>query len=569
MVSNPKWTPDFVPAFPTGMDSGKDPDLIPQTSAARLRNVSLRGGRPKSRPRFVKRHDLPVGKIQGAAVFSERGVLLVSLDGRVYEVNPNSWGRVEKTSDSDRNNPNRPRHYFCETVGSMVIQDDQSEPIIYDGDQFRRAKEDEVPVGAMMAYSNGRLSVAVANRRSVRIGDIRQEEHQSELKFTETYSLLGGGDFAFPSRVTALASLPVIDTASGQGSLCVGCREGFSSLKTQITSRDIWPDVSFATEVFPDVGVVGHRAVAGVNQDLFFIAKDGLRTFRATVSDYESYGLVPISREMAHRTDFNEESFLEDSAVVLFDNRVLFTHSPAKYGNRFINLGLGSLNLDSLARSGQKSPPVFDGEWDGLAIAELVAGEISGQRRCFIVGRDAAGNNAIWEVLPERADRTDGDSPTQEVVTGQLVGAGKNAFKTLRRCDAVFSNIRENLTVQFFFRPDNYPYWVKWDELSVAAPAPGGWGSVQPGYLPLSTRSVPERFNEQVQKFLHHGHGFQIKVVWTGRAKIELIQLFTEVIPQPSVSINVEGGSPILSNSVPEGQQVESFWFPFSASPHP
>lgn len=572
MVNNPKWQKDVVTALLGGMDSGNDPDIVGAGTVSRLRNISVRGGRARSRPRIVKCHDLPAGKIQGAAVFSDRNVLLVSLEGRIYELNPLAWTRVEKTSDTDRNNPNCPRHYYCETVGSIVIQDEQSIPIIYDGDEFRRADEnkDEVPVGAMMSFSNGRLAVAVNNRRAVRIGDIRQDEHQSELKFTETYSLLGGGDFAFPSRVTSLTSLPVIDTSTGQGSTIVGCRGRIFSLKTQITSRDAWPDVGFQSEVFPDVGVVGHRAISKANQDLIFRAHDGLRTFRATVSDYESFGLTPISREFHHRMSCDEESFLDDTCIVTFDNRVIFTHSPTVYGNRYINLGLGSYNLDTMSRAGQKSNAVFDGEWDGLQVAEMVTGKLYGSTRCFIIGRDVDGNNGIWEILPEATQRQDGDNPVQEITTAMLPGAGIDAWKALRRCDLYLSGIVDPVHVEVLFRPDRYEYWTQWDSFDVTPSKENGWGREVATYRgPLSTRTPPDNYDPSVQRYLNQGYGFQVLVRFTGRARLDQLHVFSEVILQPSVAVNVENETAAIRSNPPAGQEETSFWFPYTASPHP
>jgi hypothetical protein len=210
------WLADTQATMLDGMNRGREPELLSDQQAHLLRNLSTRGGRVRSRPRLVKRASMPTGLMQGASVFKTNGKILSAVGGRVYEIDPSTWTRVELTG-ADSNNPKKPRVWMCETPGSIIIQDNQARPFIYDGVKFRRSDEDEVPVGSVMAFGNGRLAVAVNDGLAVRIGDIRQGEHQSEMKFTETYNLLGGGDFAFESPVRALAVLPVVDTGSGQG----------------------------------------------------------------------------------------------------------------------------------------------------------------------------------------------------------------------------------------------------------------------------------------------------------------------------------------------------------------
>jgi hypothetical protein len=570
---NAKWQTDTVPAVIGGMDASSDPTLIGPTAAAYLRNVSVRGGRAKSRPRTSKVMTLPVGKIQGAGVFSDRGVVLTSIDGKVYEFRPDVWVATEKTDATTRGNPNRPRHWYCETIGSIVIQDFQNAPLIYDGSNFRKAGDDEVPVGGAMCFSNGRLAVVTGIGKSVRIGDVRQDAHQSELKFTETFALTGGGDFAFPRPVTSLHSLPVIDTSTGQGSLIVGCRERVFSLKTQVASRDLWPDIGFQTEMFPDVGITGQNAATAVNQDLYFRSPDGLRSLRTTVGDFESPGQTPVSREVAHRLDNDTAHLLEYATVAAFDNRLLVTHSPIQYGNRGINLGLAVYNFDTLSKSGQKSPPVYDGEWDFAQIAEIVVGTFGGTKRCFVIGRDTAGVNAVWEIHRESDDPYGTtESPEQVLVTRSLVGAGINAYKALRRCDVWLSDIKSAVNLKVYYRADQFPFWVLWDEFNVAASSPAEvWK--RPRALqrnPLSTRTTPEGFDEQTKQPLAQGFSFQVRLVWTGIARVDFVQLATEVIPQPAVADNVEGVDGKLYSGTPAPGQVDpTFWYPHASSPAP
>ena len=566
-----QWSPEALSTVIGGVDAGSEPELIGSQAVSYMRNVSVRGGRAHSRPKFKKVLSLPSGKIQGAGAFKALGVLMLSIGGKVYEIDPFSWSITLKTTSETEGSLHRARHFYCETVGSLVIQDFQNKPMVYDGSDFRSAKDDEVPVGGAMSFSNGRLAVVVNTGNDVRIGDIRDGSvHQSELKFTETYFLTGGGDFAFPSPVLSLNSLPVIDTSTGQGSLIVGCRERVFSLKTQLTSRDMWKDIAFQTEFLP-VGICGPTAVVGVNQDLFFRSQDGIRSLRAAVSDLSSPGLTPISREMAPRFDHDSKFLLGSATVALFDNRLFCTHSPIVYGNRALNLGLAIYNLDTLAKSGQKSPPIWEGDWDGLQIAEMVSANFRGSNKMLVVGRDADGTNGLWEIFAESDSPTDiTESPSHEIVTRTFVGGGINDYKVLRRADIWLSNIRSSVNLKVYFRADKYPFWVLWDDIDVPVTPSSTWDRKSPLHRnPVSTRTAPDAFDSRINQLVSHGFTFQIRLVWTGDARVDLVQLLTQSVIQPGLADNVENQSQLLYSEVPVGQIQTQFWYPHNISPNP
>lgn len=565
------WLSDTQSTVLDGMNSGRAPELIAESQAALLRNLSIRGGRPRSRPRFralgTIPHPAPAGGlVQGAAVFSKTGTLLVSLAGHVYEVDVDRMTAVRRTEE--QNNPKLPRVWFCETAGSIVMQDGQAKAFIYDGATARRAASDEVPVGRAMAFGNGRLAVVVNGGRDVRLGDIRQPDHQSELKFTETYSLNGGGDFAFPENVEALAVLPVVDTGSGQGSLIVGCERSVHSLKTHITQRDLWGEVAFQTVVLPNRGIVGGSAVVAVNQDLYFRSSDGLRSVRTSTADYGAPGLAPLSVEVRHRFDRDTPFLLRDTQLVHFDNRLLCSHSPFIHGPRSAGQGIIALNFDSLSGRGTKSSPAFDGDWDGITVACMTTGRIRGVERCFIVTHQ----RSIYEVLPEVAEQniSVADSPTQVLVTRTLFGDSPATTKTLRRADLQFSDIRTTLEARVYFRPVGYPFWTKWDEFTVSAPTPVTWGqrSRSQSRQRLSTRSVPESpLNGNTGLPVSVGAGFQLRVEYEGLANLDHLTLFQERTDMPAYADNPASGASADPVTLASNQHEPTFWNTFPVSP--
>lgn len=576
MAINRQYVSDIQSTVLGGLNKGRDPELIGEQQVAGGQNVSLRGGRAHSRPRYIKRASLPTGKLQGGHVFSAINKVIVSVSGGIYEVDTDGWGITEKTTAETRNAVSRPRHWYCETVGSLVIQDGQSKPWIYDGSDFRAARDGtagadditEVPVGEAMAYGNGRLAVVVNAGRDVRIGDIHKPEHQSELIFTETYALNDGGDLNFPTKVKALAYLPVIDTGSGQGSLIVGCEDSVSTLKTQVTQRELWGDMSFQTVLFSNRGVTGAHAFAAVNQDLYFRSSDGLRSVRTSTADYDTPGLTPLSVEVRHRLAYDSPWLLEDASVVLFDNRLLITHSPFIYDNRAMYQGLVSVNFDTMSSMGTKASPIFEPEWDGLVIANLTVGRIFGKERCFVIGRDEEGQNSLWEILSESDEPvvTD-DEPTQAIETRVLFGESPGNLKHLRRADVTFSDIRGDLDVRVYFRPAKCPWWIPWDTFHATAPEYDiKWGTVFAQFRgPFQTREVPEYTDPQTRRPVSLAHGFQIRVEWEGRARLDYLQVFMEPNLETGYATNVTT-DPVLI-AAPDYAYLPKFWRSHDISP--
>lgn len=525
-----------------GMNSGRSPGLIGNDQAWRLGNVSIRGGRPRSRPRWVRRCALPAGIPQGGTVFQAASEITLAIGGQVLRVNPHSFAIQSFTGTNLENDPTLTEAWFCETEGALVIQDDQSFPFVYDGSSFRRYTQsagDTLPIGRSMAYGNGRLSVAVGRGRTLRLGDIQDGTAGSELKFTETQFLLGGGDFSFPFPITAQAYLPVIDTQTGNGSLIVASRERTYTLHTEITSRDVWATTNgFRTIMFNDKGITGQHAHASVNQDIYFRSVDGLRSVRSTVADYSGPGSTTLSREMAYRTDYDTEWMLDGCSMVSFDNRLFFTHSPYLLDNiRPIHLGMAALNFDALSESGSKSPPAYDGEWYGPEIVQLFAGEINGERRMFGLCVES-GVNSLWEMLPERKFRLDDfsgrypqDEPEHVVESRVYYGEDPRLLKRLDSVRLWVKDLDGFVDMTVYFRADGTQDWTQLDTFKWKS-ADSTLASFNPkeSRAVVTTREAPDTHDTITGRAVNVGHGFQIKFVWCGDCELSTYDVLTSKV---------------------------------------
>lgn len=124
-------------SFIGGANSSLDPALIEPDQFSWGTNIRIRGGYPKTRPGFKYIGALPGGKIQGAYYFSSgtTEVIAMSIAGRVYTMDPSASSivSVDVTPASGGNNPDIPLTYFTDAGGFLVMQDGESEPIVYTG----------------------------------------------------------------------------------------------------------------------------------------------------------------------------------------------------------------------------------------------------------------------------------------------------------------------------------------------------------------------------------------------------------------------------------------------------
>lgn len=180
-----------------GMDSGRTPEALAEDNAALGVNVTMRTGWPETRPSFAKRS--PVDKVvdpdalaadplaawtafsagffQGAASYYNPATgaqaLIAVSSGRIFEIETPGFAIREITPASGGNDTSA-KCFFCQAESYLVIQNGEDRPLIYDGAMLRRTVTDgdEVPVGTIMAYGQGRLVVADPARREIIVGDL-------------------------------------------------------------------------------------------------------------------------------------------------------------------------------------------------------------------------------------------------------------------------------------------------------------------------------------------------------------------------------------------------------------
>lgn len=534
-----------------GVNSAVTPELLQTTQLAWMMNGQIRGGKPMTRPPLTLQLVLPSGLVQGADYFSaQNGMLVVAIAGAIYRIRiSNQSFAYEDIALGFPNSAIIPQVYMCETDDSFLIQDGQSDCIIYDGSTTRRSnvQNNEVPRGTFMAYGDGRLWVATAYN-TLEAGNANDSGiYQSELQFTETLQLTGGGSISFPQGITGLSFLPITGTAD-MGSLMVFSRGSADAIRADIAERDTWHQIpGFKCTVLRNTGAISHWSIAQVNQDLYWRdGYGGIRSLSSAVNtEISGGGNSPLSRELARITDYETVRLLDHASSIYFDNRFLCTSSPFLDLNHGVSfLDVMSLDFAPMASIRGKSPPSYDGTWTGLQMVKLVKGVFGGNERAFAISTDPDGQNRLWEINPSStaaiADRTTACdttplySPISAYADYPRFNFGlPQKRKRLERCDVYLSDIDGEVDLTVYWRADASPAWIQWDTVKVCALTTDPSTSTPHVFQLLSrqqrpqikTFTIPDDLDTIIGYAGHVGFYFQVRVAWVGHARIDRVML--------------------------------------------
>ncbi len=551
------WISLLFDTLELGVSSAVAPELLPPNQAAWGFDVDVRGGKPATRPNLAFRMALPFGLIQGAEYFSvQNGMIVASVAGRIYRlrIGANTFSYEEIPLDFI-NSPVIKQVWMTQTVETLVIQDGQSDAILYNGSTAPRATQSQVPRGRQMAYGNGRLWVALNLNEAV-AGDIRTSAPGSELYFTEATYLTGGGKLFFTRPITGMAFIPVTGQ-SDYGALLVFGAGQTNAIRADITSRDDWGKIpGFETAILRSVGAASQWSIVSVNQDLYWRdSNGGIRSIRNALADEAGPGSAPVSREVSRLTDYDSQRQLAYCSGVYFDNRLLMTSSPYLLSNGGVGFkDLISLDFAPLSVMGGKSRAAYNGQWRGLKFVKLVSGDFNGINRAFALTTDDDGNNELWEFGTGNRDDLAHACDEEDVIVPNPItcyveyplrdfGIPKQR-KRLERCDVWLSEVDGEVNLQVYWRTDNNQTWLLWDDATTNAKttdastsAPHVWKNLLSQYRPqFKTFTIPNTILEQVGYDAQVGFEFQIRIVWRGRCKIDKVMLHASPLTDPDYS---------------------------------
>lgn len=452
----------------------------------------------------------------------------------------------------DRNAGNLPTIWTKQAEKWFVIQNGSGAAILYDGATARRAKLDganrEVPTGTAMEYWQGRLWVAV-NGREIAAGDIAGGP-SDVIKFTETQYLAEGGKFRVPKNageITAIVATAVLDTSLGQGPLQVFTETTISTLNLPV-NRARWKDLDspLQTAGLINYGATSQHSTVIVNSDVFFRAKDGVRSFVIAQREFGTWGNTPLSREMRRAIAEDTQALLRHGSAVLFDNRLFMTVSPLPYSYGAYWRGLGVLDFDLLSGIGEKAPPTWEGSWNGANILQILKGTFTDTERCFMFVRNSDGENELWEMDPN--DRFDNDRGriTSFVETRAMDFSKPLDLKRMEAGELWIDNVEGEVDITLKYKPDQYPCWGDWGTAeacsTVRSCATNSAGCLtlknyKPGYKPrIGFGQPPDDCESLDNKPFRNGYQFEARIEWTGSAQIKTALFKATELSEPTTA---------------------------------
>jgi len=452
------------------------------------------------------------------------------------------------------NNPLKKKNWSVQAENYWILQDNQSYPIIFDGSKAFRSDpaKNQVPVGNVMAYVQGRLAVALPGRQTYSVGDIVfgqsgtivNDGRDAILYFTENMYLNEGGDFVArvfgaPSNagdILAMKTGNQSDTSLGQGPMLVGTPNVVFSVNLPF-DRTIWKNLSNALQTANIlIGPTGQDTTVPINTDVWYRSLDGVRSYITAQRQFNgSWANTPMSSEVDDVLSADTEHWLEWGSGVLFDNRLLITVSPQQSANGYYHRGLVALdfNLTSGMRK-QGGGPAWEGTWTGLRILKIVAGLVNHTPRCFMYVLNNTSEIELWELTTdEKYDNTTTRIQWQADLRSMNCG-DSDAFKKLETARLIFTELSGQLDCTVTYRTDESPCWYDWKSFTRCAKDKdcgpftcAGPVTYQPqSRWPVRLPMPPDTMDSITKRKRRTGFEFQLRLSLVGFSALRQIRIY-------------------------------------------
>jgi hypothetical protein len=488
----------------------------------------------------------------------------------------------------DDNDPDVPLNWALQAERWWILQDGQALPIIFDGSSTNRSdlSKNQIPVGNVMCYCQGRLVVALTDRMSYMVGDAVFDPsgtpqygfQDAMLYFTETLYLNEGGAltariYGAPSNggpILGMNACAQTNAQLGQGPLLVHTPSVVFTVNLPF-DRTTWSTMTNPLQTAnPINGAVGQRTITNDNTDCWYRSTDGIRSYKFAVAEFNGMpGNRTLSNEVDPILDYDTPSLLEWSSAVQFDNRRIETCSPVWSANGVWHRGLVVLdyNLDDGLR--KHLGMVWEGVWSGLRVLKLIVAQVNGVERCFIFALNDSSQIELWELSTDQ--EYDGSwnganlyPPTAITWTVQfrsMTCRAPDIYKRLKYLHLNAPVVSGSITGVVSYRADQWSCWEPWTTFTRCALTSdcGTWTGCMPtAYLaqprtPIKLPEPPDCANEQTGKLHRLGYQHQVQLQVTGYAEISEIRLFA--LDEPEMVEN-DSETDWTVNPIPAGSVI-------------
>ncbi len=412
----------------------------------------------------------------------------------------------------------------------------------------------EIPPGRMGVYGLGRNWVALTDGRSFIASDLvgsssgtpAYGKRDAVLRTQHNTLLASGGAFVVPSdagEIQAMQFVTILDASLGQGPLMVHTPDVVFSCQAP-PDETTWQTVTnpILTEAYKPQGGLSQRSTINVNGDSIYRSVDGIRSLILARKDFDVWGNVPASFEVDPTLREDDQSLLQFSSAVNFDNRVLMTATPKQGPTGAYFTNIIALNLDPISSLRGKQPAIYDGIWTGLNVLNLVVGRFVNIDRAFAFAFNTDTNkNELHEVLASASEQS-ADNSINAIVTDLefpplYFGDQQRPIRPLKRLidgelyvDELQGthnpNVANSDTVTFsvYFRADFDSVWHLWRTWTIKDAPP--WQSR------MGLGEPPATTDPLVNRPWREGYIFQMRVVVTGKVIIKGARFRTTTIPE-------------------------------------
>jgi hypothetical protein len=522
-----------------GMHAGIAPSILGETAYSRGINVSSRDGLVKTRPGFVPEVTLPAGAFQGMLSWSlNSGTrIVIAIGGKlcVYAVDTGALQTFDTELDAQL------PFYFCQAERFLVVQDTVHPAVVLQeklGSVEIRLEPHQIPIGAAMAFSNGRIhltpnEVEGENGRPYLVSlDIFDAANPANcLNSGETMYLSEGGAHGVPMEsgyIQAFAPLRNSASGTGYGNLIVFSRRGVSAFDMSVP-RDQWKTEPLSQVLYLGPGTISPWGVTPVNGTLLYRGVDGLRILSYAVSAAQSTGdvlsMVPQSAEVAPFMGREDRAYLPRVSVAVSDNRAFVTVGGVD------GVWFKALVVADFARISSMQSAATEVAYDGIWQVEGrrfggVCGTVKDDEEVLYAYMD---DGRLWRLDPTAT--LDDTTPIRSRLTTRTLLLDSPDLKRLSQVQVWLEGLTRDTQLTVYSRPMGYPLWELRGTLALKVAA---------GSLPQRRRaismSVPrtEGASDPVSgEYLNLGTGHQFVLEWTGPAVIEMFRAVADLVQEP------------------------------------
>jgi len=467
----------------------------------------------------------------------------------------------------DVNPASRTKVWMSQAEKWLIVNDGQSVPLFFDGASTRRSvlvgANPELPIARMSTYWMGRVWQAGPDGRTFLAGDAvggasgtaALQFRDAVLHVTENTYLATNKVFYVPGSVgdiTAIRGVPTLDSSLGQGPVQILTPSVVFSCNAPTLTAD-WATVTnpILTVSQVESGGLGQESTVLANGDLIYRSRDGIRSLILGRREFNTWGNVPMSREVSAVLDKDDPALLAYSTAVVFDNRLLMSASPVFTQHGVLHRGWVALNFDLISSLRGKAPSVYDGVQTGIEVLQWVKGTFDGVERCFAFVLYQAEEIQLWELLPSAQTDLIDDSNAPVVWSLETAaldfGVGDARSKFLCRLEdgeMYLYDLRGRIDWSVYWRADEYPCWTLWSRGAACAALPSCEGDPLTGCARLINAppqnrdpiglGKPEGGCEFINdRMLTDGKRIQFRFVFIGHARFFGASFRASLVPEP------------------------------------